>query len=210
MIITAVVSVASLVLSIVNYFDKRPHLKIKFNDKKRDCFYTIVGSENHVYHYISWLNFNIINDSPVKITINDVYLLINKEVFFLVDTEADYWASVDYLIKNEKGVFDSDGLFRDAREHCIKLPLRIDPYDSISTSALFNSIPNNLGRKVKAKIVFVTAIGTIRKKATLLEYGIEHLNYEFDSILQFQKSIVDIGKIKVSKDYEDGHKNHEI
>lgn len=207
MIITAVVSVASLVLSIVNYYDKRPHLKIKFNDKKRDCFYTIVGSENlATYHYVSWLHFNIINDSPVRITINNVYLLINKEIFLLADTENDYWNSVDYLIRDENGEFGSDGIYRDAQKGCIKLPLKIDPYDSVATSALFSSIPNNLGQKVKAKIVFATAIGTIKKKVILSEYGLEHLNYEFDNISQFQRSIVDIEEIKISKDYEDGHK----
>lgn len=43
MIITAVVAVASLVLSIMNYFNKRPHLKIKINDEMHDCIYTIAG-----------------------------------------------------------------------------------------------------------------------------------------------------------------------
>lgn len=204
MIITAVVSVASLVLSIMNYFNKRPHIRIKIDDKNRECFYCIIGSDNSaVYRYVSWIRFNIINDSPVRITINNIYLCAKKEVFLMADTEADYWSSIDYLIKDENGTYSSDGLYRDVQKQCIKLPLKIDPYDSATTAAIFNSIPNNLSGRIKAKIVFATAIGTIRKKVILSEYGLEHLNFEFDNIAQFQRSIVDMAKIKLSKDYEE-------
>lgn len=206
MIITAVVSVASLVLSIVNYFSKKPHLRIKINDKNRDCFYTIVGSEDStVYHYVSNIHFNIVNDSPVKITINDIYLSINKEIFLLIDTESDYWNSIVYLIEDGNGEFGRDEIYRDVRKNYIKLPLKIDPYDSVTLSAIFNSTQNNLGNRVKAKMVLTTAIGTISKKVILSEYGLDHLNYELDNISQFQRSIVDIEKIKFSKDYEEDH-----
>ncbi len=199
MIITAVVSVSSLVLSIVNYFNRRPHLKIKINNKKLDCFYTLAGSEkDEVYRYVSIIYFNIINNSPVKITINNVLLKIKNEFYLLSSNDKNCWNSINFFEKMKDGHFESDEIYRDLKSSCIRLPMRIEPYDSTMVSSVFNSNPKNLKGKVKAKIILNTAIGSICKRVILSEYGLKHFNHEFESVSQFQRSIVDRNKIKKS------------
>lgn len=194
MIITAIVAVASLALSIVNYFSKKPHLRINIDNKGYDCFYTIACTKNKSLHYISFIHFNIINDSPVKITVNNIHLLLNKEILFLTDTQNDYWRSVDFLIKNKDGEFIKSDIYVDYSEPDIKLPLKIEPYDSISVSTIFDFVPNNFSGNIKAKLVFDSAVGTIYKKINLSEYKQTTLMYSMDNICKQKRSIVDVKK----------------
>lgn len=201
MAITAAVSIASLALSIINYCGQRPHLKINIHSKN-DCFFAIAGSkETGTYNYVSILHFNIVNASPVKITINNTHLVIGKEKYLLSDSGAK-WESVDFRYKNEEGIFESDEIYRDFNSTFIRLPLEVEPYDSIAVSAIYYLKQNNLGDNVKAKLVLDSAIGTISKKIVLSEYSYEQLKHEFENVTQYQRSIVDAGIIIPSQNQE--------
>lgn len=199
--IAVAVPAASLALSLVKYYKKRPHLKINI-DNKSDCFFAVVGSKGaDIRNYVSILHFDIVNSSPVKITISNAYLMIDKEKYLLADSDGK-WESVNFFYENEEGAFESDEIYRDYDSTFIKLPLEIAPYQSISASAIFYLRQSNLGENVKAKLILGTAIGKIRKKIVLSEYSYEQLQHEFENVTQYQRSIVGTRIIMDSQDQE--------
>ena len=93
--LTIVISTMSLLISIFNYWTSKPKLKIEITDKDWDCFFGKVLHEGtDIQHYIGGAQINIVNNSPVAITLKQ---LLPSSVYFswiLIAKAASYAYSV--------------------------------------------------------------------------------------------------------------------
>lgn len=188
--LTAIISSASLIISIFNYWNKKPKLKIEITDKDWDCFFGKVKHESSsIESYIGGAQINIINNSPVAITINAINLIVNDEKLRLIDNKNKYWESVEFYFVDDNGELTTDGSGIYYAESGLILPYKINAYDTITAFVLFHNFPAKLKKKCNAKIVLHTAIGRIKKRVKMVEYDKDYMQSDYRDYLQYCRSI---------------------
>lgn len=118
-------------------------MKIEITDKKWDCFFGKVLHEgtNH-QHYVGGAQINIVNNSPVAITLNRINLVVDNETLRLIDNKNKYWESVEFYFLDDNGELTADGSGIYYAENGLELPLKINAYDTITAFVLFHNFPS--------------------------------------------------------------------
>ena len=190
--ITAVISFVSLFISFANYWRSKPKLEIRISNKDWDCFFgKVMLLENSKYiSHIAGAKINIVNNSPVAITISDVYMLVNGERLRVINKDNPAWNEVVFVfeVEGEKELVN-DGSSILYKENGLELPFKLQAYDTITVYALFHSFPASITGKSKAKIVLDTAIGNVVKRVNLVEYDVNYIEEGYRDYLQYERSI---------------------
>ena len=188
--LTIVISSLSLLLSIFNFWTNKPKLKIEITDKEWDCFFGKVQHEKtNRKSCVGGAQINIINNSPVSISLNRISLIVEKETLRLIDNRNDFWECVEFCYPNDDGELTTDGSAIYYAENGLSLPVKIDAYDTITTFVLFHNFPANIKKKCKGKIVLSTAIGKVKKRINLVEYDENYTGADYRDYLQYCRSI---------------------
>lgn len=192
--ITALISAISLLISLANYQKNKPKLKIEIADKKWDCFFGKRINKKHpsIASYICGAHISIVNSSPVAITISNATMIIGKERLPLIDNKNDYWNSVEFLFEDENGEMTTDGSAIYYKECGLKLPYKLNAYDTLTASALFHNFPVQIKQKCKGTIVLTTAIGNVKKKVTMVEYNRAYQENGYRDYLCYCRSLEEI------------------
>lgn len=190
--VTAVISSLSLLISIFNYWTNKPKLRIDITDKKWDCFFgKVLHEESNIQSFIAGAQINIINNSPVSISLNRINLVVGKETLRLIDNRNDFWQSVEFYFVDTNGEITTDGAGIYYVENGLSLPLKINAYDTITAYVLFHNFPKKYKKKCTGKIVLSTAIGTVKKRINMIEYDKNYLEADYRDYLQFCRSVAD-------------------
>ena len=188
--LTIVISTMSLLISIFNYWTSKPKLKIEITDKDWDCFFGKVLHEGtDIQHYIGGAQINIVNNSPVAITLNRINLVVGKETLRLIDNKNKYWECVEFYFVDDTGELTTDGSGIYYAESGLILPLKINAYDTITAFVLFHNFPSKHKKRCKGKILLSTAIGKVKKRVKLVEYDKNYLEADYREYLQYCRSI---------------------
>ncbi len=173
----------------MNFWNGKPKLTIKQTDNRHDSFFgQVKQGHSDDYNCIAGAYINIINNSPVSITLGTVYLVIGKEKFDLIDRDNDYWNDVVFYFKDKDGRVTSDGSAIPYQDDGLMFPRKLDSYDTISGCVLFHNFPAKIRKRRRGKLVCNTAIGKVKKTLTLHEYNEVYSRYEYKDILQYERS----------------------
>lgn len=145
-IFSLIISVISLALSIHNWYIGRMHLKIKLN-------HFTVTKENDLNVLI--VHCTISNCSKNNLTINSIDLINNKIKYNSIENSLSL-GSIFVELFEQKAEWETTS---------IDLPLKLEPFDSVSTSLIFPLGSNTILCK-KSKIIFYTSRG--KKKLTII------------------------------------------
>ena len=188
--LTLVISTISLLISVFNYWTSKPKLKIEITDKEWDCFFGKVLHEGtNLQHYVGGAQINIVNNSPVAITLNRINLVVGKERLRLIDNKNRYWESVELYFVDDNGEMTTDGSGIYYSESGLSLPRKINAYDTITAVVLFHHFPSKQKKQCNGKIVLGTAIGKVTKRVKLVEYDKNYLEANYRDYLQYCRSI---------------------
>lgn len=191
--VTAVISSLSLLISLFNYWISKPKLRIEITDKDWDCFFGKVLHEGtNIQSYVGGAQINIVNNSPVSITLNRINLVVGKESLCLIDNKNKFWESVEFYFLDDNGELTTDGTGIDYVDCGLKLPLKINAYDTITAYVLFHNFPSKQKKQCKGKIVLNTAIGKVKKKVKLVEYDKSYLEIGYREYLQYCRSLDEV------------------
>lgn len=189
--ITIVISFISLVISVGNSWRNKPKLKIEITDKECDCFFGITMQKN-VQSRISGARINIINNSPVAITLSNIYLEIDGENYNIIDKNNPYWEVVEFYFINDEDELTTDGTAIEYFEGGLDFPSKINAYDTLSAYVLFHNFPAKYKEKCSGKIVMCTAIGKIKKKVNFVKYDSAYAEKMFSKeYWQYRESLED-------------------
>lgn len=190
--ITASIAIISLLLSFASYWKSKPKIKIEITDKKWDCFFGYAGieySDTLSMNHICGAKVNIINNSPVKITINSINMIIDKEKLRYIMKDNRVWNSVFFYFKDENNKWITDGAEISYQADGLSFPFKIDSYDAITAYVLFYHFPTKYKNKHKGIIEMNTAIGKIRKKVNLVEYNCDYEHEEYRDYCRSCRSV---------------------
>lgn len=188
--VTAVISSLSLLISIFNYWTNKPKLRIDITDEKWDCFFgRVLHEETNIQSFVAGAQINIINNSPVSISLNRINLVVGKETLRLIDNSNDFWECVEFYFLDDNDELTTDGTGIYYSENGLSLPLKINAYDTITAYVLFHNFPAKYRKKCTGKIVLSTAIGTVKKKIKMIEYDKDYLEPDFRDYLQYSRSL---------------------
>lgn len=187
--LTLVISTISLLISVFNYWTSKPKLKIEITDKEWDCFFGKVLHEGtNLQHYVGGAQINIVNNSPVAITLNRINLVVGKERLRLINNKNRYWESVELYFVDDNGEMTTDGSGIYYSESGLSLPMKINA-DTITAVVLFHHFPSKQKKQCNGKIVLGTAIGKVTKRVKLVEYDKNYLEANYRDYLQYCRSI---------------------
>lgn len=188
--LTIIISTISLIIAIFTYWTSKPKLKIEITDKEWDCFFGKVLHEGtNIQSYVGGAQINIVNNSPVAITLNRINLVVDKERLCLIDNKNKFWECVEFYFLDDNGELTTDGTAIDYVESGLQLPLKINAYDTITVFVLFHNFPSKKKKRCKGKIVLYTAIGKVKKKVKLVEYDKSYLEVGYREYLQYCRSL---------------------
>ena len=191
LIITSAISLISLFISIRSYIISKPKLKINITDKKSDVYYGNVCAdedEKVVSTKIGSVSINIINNSPVDISIRDIKLRIGKNLHRLVFKNNPYWEFCYFFYKdnNNEKIWDGSGI--NYKEMGFELPLKINSYSIQSGICLFHDFPNTQNKKIKGTIILYSAVGKIKKKIKFIQYDENYVSSEMKDVELYRKN----------------------
>lgn len=188
--LTIIISTISLIIAIFTYWTSKPKLKIEITDKEWDCFFGKVLHEGtNIQSYVGGAQINIVNNSPVAITLNRINLVVDKERLRLIDNKNKFWECVEFYFLDDNGELTTDGTTIDYVESGLQLPLKINAYDTITVFVLFHNFPSKKKKRCNGKIVLYTAIGKVKKKVKLVEYDKSYLEVGYREYLQYCRSL---------------------
>ncbi len=191
-IITSVLSTISLIISIKTFIMNKPKIKMELTDKDCDAYFGKVHLENGNTSstLIGFVELNIINNSPVDISIKDIKLKVEKTYHRLIDKNNPYWKDCYfyYLDKNDEEVWDGCGVNYD--ECGIVIPNKIKAYSIISGVCMFYHYPNTNSRNKKCKLILYTAVGKITKRINMKKYDENYVSLEVKDVELFEKNII--------------------
>lgn len=188
--VTAVISSLSLLISIFNYWTNKPKLRIDITDKKWDCFFgKVLHEESEIQSFVAGAQINIINNSPVSISLNRINLVVGKETLRLIDNSNNFWECVEFYFVDDNGELTTDGTGIYYSESGLSLPLKINAYDTITAYVLFHNFPAKYKKKCNGRIILNTAIGTVKKKIRMVEYDKNYLEADYRDFLQYSRSL---------------------
>ena len=188
--LTIVISLLSLLLSILNFWTSKPKLKIETTDKDWDCFFgKVLHEKTNTKSYIGGAQINIINNSPVSISLNRINLIVFNETLRLIDNKNGHWECVEFYFLDDNDELTTNGSAIYYAESGLSLPLKIGPYDTITTFVLFYNFPAKQKKRCKGKIVLSTAIGKVKKRINLIEYDKSYMEADYREYLQYCRSI---------------------
>lgn len=183
--LSAAIALVSLTISLMSFKQKMPKLKIGIADPEYDCFF---GRTQNV-EKIAGCRINIINNSPVAITVNDVKLKVGNEVLRLIDLNNEHWDEVEFYFYTQENELTTDGSAINYCTNGISIPTKISPYDTVSGYVLFHYFPSRFNGNCRATLILNSAIGLIRKKIVLREYDKDYCISDYLDFLQYCKSI---------------------
>ena len=188
--LTIIISTISLIIAIFTYWTNKPKLKIEITDKEWDCFFgKVIHEGTNIQSYVGGAQINIVNNSPVAITLNRINLVVDKERLCLIDNKNKFWECVESYFLDDNGELTTDGTAIDYVESGLQLPLKINAYDTITVFVLFHNFPSKKKKRCKGKIVLYTAIGKVKKKVKLVEYDKSYLEVGYREYLQYCRSL---------------------
>lgn len=189
-IISSVLSTISLIISIKTFIINKPKIKIELTDKDCDAYFGKVRLKNDKTSptLIGFVELNIINNSPVDISIKDIKLKVGKTYHRLIDKNNSYWHDCYFYYLDESGedVWDGCGINYD--ECGIVIPNKIKAYSILSGSCLFYHYPIIDSSHKKCKIVLYTAVGKITKRINMKKYDEKYISSEMKDVELFQKN----------------------
>ena len=187
--INIVVTSVTLIITILTYIVRKPKLKIEITDKEWDCFFGIVVLEKTGRPYsVCGANINIVNNSPVAITVNTIEIIVNKEKLKLINKNNKYWENCEFVFfdENQKLAPSLDICYA---QHGLEVPFKIQAYDTVTAVVLFHNFPVRIKKKCRAKISLGTAIGRISKNVKMVECDGNYLESSYRDYLQYCRSI---------------------
>lgn len=188
--LTIIISTISLIIAIFTYWTNKPKLKIEITDKEWDCFFgKVIHEGTNIQSYVGGAQINIVNNSPVAITLNRINLVVDKERLCLIDNKNKFLECVEFYFLDDNGELTTDGTAIDYVESGLQLPLKINAYDTITVFVLFHNFPSKKKKRCKGKIVLYTAIGKVKKKVKLVEYDKSYLEVGYREYLQYCRSL---------------------
>lgn len=188
--LTIIISTISLIIAIFTYWTNKPKLKIEITDKEWDCFFgNVLHEGTNIQSYVGGAQINIVNNSPVAITLNRINLVVDKERLRLIDNKNKFWECVEFYFLDDNGELTTDGTAIDYVESGLQLPLKINAYDTITVFVLFHNFPSKKKKRCNGKIVLYTAIGKVKKKVKLVEYDKSYLEVGYREYLQYCRSL---------------------
>ena len=189
--ITAIISTFSLIISIANYWKSKPKLRIEITDKNWDGFFGRVIHEGKYNHenFICGAKINIINNSPVAITISNANMIIDKEHLRFIDNRNKFWECAEFYFEDDNGELTTDGSGIYYKECGLSLPLKVSAYDTITAFLLFHDFPIKYKNKCTGKLLLHTAIGKVKKKIRLVEYDKNYQEEGYRYYLQYCRSL---------------------
>lgn len=138
-IIGSITGVFSLLLQFLDFKSLVPKLRVTIN-KERSFFYTdedqIIVDNNYLTKHFAAIAVQIENISSTPITISSVYLKENKKSFI------KYPHANDFKLKDPEVQINDISRFILTLPNSLKLPFRIDRYDSIYLLLKFPFIPD--------------------------------------------------------------------
>ena len=175
----------------MSFWNGKPKITITITNKRHDCFFGQVKQSRATdYYCIAGAYINIINNSPVSITLSTLSLVIGKERLDLINKNNEYWEEVVFYFKNRDGMTTSDGTAIPYQDCGLAFPRKLDSYDAITGCVLFHNFPARIRKRCRGTIIVSSAIGRIKKKVVLYEYNEQYAKYELENIQQYERSRV--------------------
>jgi hypothetical protein len=190
-LITSLISLASLVISINNYLINKPKLKVIISDKDCDAYFGDVCAKDDkvVSTNVAALEINIVNNSPVDIFIKDIKLKIKDDFHRLVDNSNPFWEDVYFFYYNDQGEKEWDGAGINYSLRGVQAPITVKSYTILSGVCLFYDFPNVYSRKKYGKVVLNTAVGKIGKRVKFIKYDSSYISSEMKDVKIYTKNI---------------------
>lgn len=90
------------------------------------------------------------------------------------------------------GEMTTDGFGINYNECGLRLPCKVNAYDTLTATALFHDFPAKIKKRCKGMIVLNTAIGNVKKKITMIEYNKDREEFEYQDYLCYCRSLEEI------------------
>lgn len=189
-VITSIISTFSLVISIKTYILNKPKIKIELTDKDSDAYFGTVCLKNGktASTLIGFVQLNIINSSPVDISIRDIRLKVGKTYHRLIDKKSSYWHGCYFYYLDENGEEIWDGCCVDYDKYGIDIPNKVKSYSIISGTCLFYHFPIIDSNSKNCNVVLYTAVGRISKRIKMKKFNEKYVSSEFKDMELFEKN----------------------
>ena len=147
---------------------------------------------NNITNFMACCHLRINNRSGQKVSLSEIYLLVDGEKFALADKDIDVHKEKEFyfedLLHLTEDKYITDGTCIMYQEDGLFNNIIIDAFSSVDKFALF-SFPRQDKSKVKCFIVFETPYKTIKKRMVLLLYDENYDNEEFEEIERWKKTL---------------------
>lgn len=192
-IISAILSLISLIISIKSYQISKPKLKIVVTDKKSDVYFgrVCLSNDSVASTLIGAIEISIINNSPVDIFVKDIKLKIGNDCHKLVFRDNPYWEDIYFFFYNENGEKMWDGVGINYQSVGISMPVKIDSYTILSGVCLFHDFPNIDSKSQKGKVILDTAVGKVAKKVKFIKYDKNYISNEMKEVELYRKNFIE-------------------
>lgn len=199
-IVPILISVFSLWIALKAHKQKVPRLKVV---EIHPSWYGATKIESNektsvLSMFVATSNIRIKNISSSDISISDILLLYNGEVYQLV-SNTEYYSDVIFYYYDDNGKITYNGSSTDYSEQTCQLPIKLGGYQTIDINCLFPHFPINDKTYVWAEILIEHAMKKQKHKIKLFFYtqGFD-LKIDLDNIGQYIRSIQHVEHQRVS------------
>ncbi len=190
-LLTSLISLASLIISINNYLINKPKLKIIISNKECDAYFGDVCArdDKKVPTNVAALEINIVNNSPVDIFIKEIKLKTGKDIHRLVDNSNSFWEECYFFYYNDRGEKDWDGTSIDYGTFGIRVPTTVKSYTILSGICLFHDFPNVSTLRKCGKVVLNSAVGKIEKWVKFRKFDSHYISSAMKDVRVYLKNL---------------------
>lgn len=185
-IITIIVSVISLILSILAFYQQKP----KLNCEIVRAYYGPAQLKDNIskLYVAAGIEITLQNPSPANITIYDIRLQIGKESYGYVLPQEGNNQNITFFYSDDGSLYGSGWAIPYNTSVC-NLPYKIDSYKAELTTYVFHNIPSSFHGKKYGKLIIKTTAGKIKKRIKLIPFDINTVE-DWNEIDKFCKSEV--------------------